>query len=95
MIKHGGMRLYDKHYTYMYNLEQGSFFGEYNLMFGLKSNMYYKTHGETHYSMIFRIDSGIFMDAICDDIDSFTHLHNIALQKFRFNSNMIKQINPG
>ena len=54
MVKSGGVRLFDEKYSYMCNLEQGSFFGEYNIMFGLKSNIYYKT---THYSIIFRINS--------------------------------------
>ena len=73
------MRLFDDKYTYMYNLEEGSFFGEYNIMFGLKSNIFYKTNRDSHYSMIFRIKADVFMQSICDDIDSFTHLHDISL----------------
>ena len=45
-IKTGSISLFDDNFTYMYNLEEGSFFGEYNIMFGLLSNMFYKTNSD-------------------------------------------------
>lgn len=33
MIKSGEIITYDINYTYMYTLQQGSFFGEYNIVF--------------------------------------------------------------
>ena len=66
----------------MYDLEKGSFFEEYNLLFGLYSNIYYKTQtneGKSHYVMIFRIEADIFMNEICKDIESFNHINKLAI----------------
>ena len=79
----------------MYELEQGSFFGEYNILYGLYSNIYYRTSvcdHKKHYTMIFRIGAETFMNEICKDMDSFNHINNIALQKFRFNTKVIKDL---
>jgi len=46
MIKKGSVRCFSKEYVYLYSLEEGSFFGEYNIMFGLYSSLYYQ--GENH-----------------------------------------------
>ena len=43
MIKKGNVILFDNKYNYMYDLEPGSFFGEYNILFGLISNVYYRS----------------------------------------------------
>ena len=39
MIKKGNVKLFDQKYNYMYTLKEKSFFGEYNILFGLISNM--------------------------------------------------------
>ena len=42
--------------------------------------------------MIVRIGAETFMNEICKDMDSFNHINNIALQKFRFNTKVIKDL---
>ena len=42
MIKKGSVRCFSKNYVYMYSLDEGSFFGEYKIMFGLYSSNYYQ-----------------------------------------------------
>ena len=63
MIKMGAVQVFDRRYGYMYSLEQGSFFGELNIIFGLYSEQYYKAF--TTSSMIFKIKAGVFMTLIC------------------------------
>ena len=41
MVKNGSIKCFDEFYEYMFDLKEGSFFGEYHIMFGLYSNMYY------------------------------------------------------
>lgn len=82
LIKHGSVKLFSSNYTYMYDLEKGSFFGEYNILYGLYSNIFYRTqtcNGKSHYVMIFRIEAETFMSEICKDIDSFNHINKIAV----------------
>ena len=77
MIKQGSIQVFDKSYNYMYNLDKTSFFGEYKIMFGLYSNMYYRVSNDdsTHYSMIFNIKYNVFMKEILKDINTFKHLY--------------------
>ena len=42
MIRKGMIKCYDENYSYMVNLEEGSFFGEYNIMLGLYSQLNYQ-----------------------------------------------------
>ena len=42
MVKNGSIKCFDENYEYMYDLKEGSFIGEYHIMFGLYSNMYYQ-----------------------------------------------------
>ena len=37
LIKSGGIRLLDNMFNYMYQLNQGSYFGELHILFGLRS----------------------------------------------------------
>lgn len=39
MIKKGKVSIFDSKYNYMYDLDEGSYFGEYNILFGLYSNI--------------------------------------------------------
>ena len=41
LIKNGEVNLFDRVYNYLQTLENRSFFGEYNIMFGLYSTAYY------------------------------------------------------
>ena len=43
LIKSGKIELYDKYFNYMYDLEEGGFFGEFNILFSLYSEYNYKT----------------------------------------------------
>lgn len=41
LIKCGSVRLMDRYYNYMYQLYQGSYFGELQTMFGIRSDNFY------------------------------------------------------
>jgi len=41
MIKKGDVKVFDESYNYLYTLPEGSFFGEFNIIFGLYSNLNY------------------------------------------------------
>ena len=81
MIKQGQIRCFDERYEYMYDLKPGSFLGEYHIMFGLYSNMYYQPVQQSKelYINLFKIDPEILMTEISKDKNSFLHLHNISL----------------
>ena len=68
-------------------------------MFGLISNINYRciqrndmnsNDYKTVSNILFKIDSVEFMNIICSDANTFKHFFKIALQRFRFNSKMIK-----
>ena len=69
MIKKGRVRLFDIKYNYLYDLEQQSYFGEYNILFGLTSNISYRFSGNEVDSncvqnILFKINSKEFMTII-------------------------------
>ena len=41
LVKQGDVTCYDEHYNYITTIQNGSFFGEYNIMFGLYSSISY------------------------------------------------------
>jgi signal-transduction protein with cAMP-binding, CBS, and nucleotidyltransferase domain len=41
MIKKGDVKVFDQGYNYLYSLPEGSFFGEFNILFGLYSDLNY------------------------------------------------------
>ena len=58
----------------MCHLEAGSFFGEFNIMFGLYSNLYYKAvvnDAKAGYIIMFMIEKEDLMNLICQDVASF------------------------
>ena len=62
-----------------------SFFGEYNLMFGMVSDCHYKAvTDETPYCVLYRIEAENFMNIISRDKGVFAHMHRLSLQKLRF-----------
>ena len=84
MIQHGGVCVYDKNYEYMYDLQESSFFGEYNIMFGLYSSLHYKGKSKKYSAVkqrnvIYKIPGKDFMSIICDDVQMFKHFHDISL----------------
>ena len=42
MIQSGSVCVFDNKYNYLYDLPESSWFGEYNIMFGLYSSLNYK-----------------------------------------------------
>ena len=75
--------LFDSKYNYMYSLEKGSFFGEYNIMFGLKSNINYmgkiKKTNAKNANIVFKIKAEVLISVILDDANTYKHFYNIAL----------------
>ena len=67
---------------YMYTLCNGGFFGEYNIMFGLYSNLNYQADiasCQGSYNIIFKINKTALMQSICQDFGSFNHFHDLSL----------------
>ena len=67
---------------YLYTLSNGGFLGEYNIMFGLFSNLNYQADIDTSEGkqiIIFSINKRVFIESICQDFVSFTHFHDLAL----------------
>lgn len=61
MIKKGDVKVFDKGYNFLYILTEGSFFGEYNIIFGLYSAFNYvpilrEDQAKEKYAMIFKIE---------------------------------------
>lgn len=58
LIKRGQAVCFDRNYEYVCHLEEGSFFGEFNILFGLYSNLFYQAHLEQGGSnmIVFLID---------------------------------------
>ena len=73
---------------------EGSFFGEYNIMFGLDSNIHYQAIQNCSEPVILlRIDYEKLMNIVTTDYSTFYHLHKISLQKFRFMKRILKEFN--
>lgn len=71
----------------MYTLSDGGFFGEYNIMFGLYSDLSYQAEIDPEqgkYVIIFNINKKVLMESISQDFGSFIHFHDLSLQKFRY-----------
>ena len=104
MIKQGSICVYDNKYNYLYDLEESSWFGEYNIMFGVYSSLNYKGKSITKSigkhkvaksfrNVLFKIPSYNFMKIVTTDVQAFKHFHEMSLQKFRFNNKMQEQFN--
>ena len=79
----GTVQVFDRRYGYMYSLEQGSFFGEVNIIIGLYSEYNYKAL--TTNTMVFKIYAEKFMTLICEDHKAFENLFWIGVQRYRYN----------
>lgn len=80
LIKKGHVNCFDKSYNYLNTLEQGSFFGEFNIIFQLYSFVYYQSSGiDIEGCTIYKIDYEKFINIICKDVSAFKHLFDISL----------------
>mmetsp|Transcript_40890 Transcript_40890/g.62307 ORF Transcript_40890/g.62307 Transcript_40890/m.62307 type:complete len:153 (-) Transcript_40890:182-640(-) len=88
MIKRGRVQCFSPEFQYMFNLEEGSFFGEYNIVFGIYNQIHYQAVDDRNHScrtcQLLKIEKEVFLDIIGSELDSFKHIHNISVQKFRF-----------
>ena len=73
--------MFDQAYTYLYSLEESSFFGEVYMMLGLYSNLYYKPSCGPYdaETVVFKISKSVFLNSICADLTTFEHFFNIAI----------------
>jgi len=97
MIRKGIIKCFDENFSYMVSLEEGSFFGEYNIMFGLYSQLNYQMalsneRGGQNLVQLFKIEKDKLMQALCIDFHSFLHFHKLSIQKLRFTQRMMKQL---
>lgn len=89
LLNSGNIKCFDKNYKYVKTYQKGGFFGEYNILFGLYSNMYYQpevqqdsseTSGKSKkYVELLKIDKNLFVSEICKDLGTFNHFFNISL----------------
>lgn len=92
LIKHGKIKLMDRYYNYMLELESGSYFGEVEVMFGLLSAHYYNNcacnhhhdDGGSDWNMLYAINGKKFLEILSQDFATFKHFFDSALQRFRF-----------
>jgi hypothetical protein len=91
MIKQGSVCVYDNKYNYLYDLEESSWFGEYNIMFGVYSSLIYKGKSITKSNgknkvvnksfrnVLYKIPSYNFMTIVTTDVQAFKHFHEMSL----------------
>ena len=91
LIKQGSVQVFDQAYTYLYSLEESSFFGEVYMMLGLYSNLYYKPSCGPYdaETVVFKISKSVFLNSICTDLTTFEHFFTIAIQRHRHNRVLI------
>jgi signal-transduction protein with cAMP-binding, CBS, and nucleotidyltransferase domain len=74
LIKSGTVKVFGDGFTYMYELKAGGFFGEFNILFNILSQQYYKTtlvrncgtdHQHIKQTVLFKIEAEAFMNAVC------------------------------
>ena len=70
LIRKGSVKMFDSNYNYLCQLREGSFFGEYQVLFGLYSDFFYSTNSICY---IFKMESIDFMKTICRDDLSYKH----------------------
>ena len=85
LVKQGEITCLDKRLNYQCHLQEGSFFGLYNIMFGLYSSKYFRYIQKDHSNLqspciLFKLPHKTFLSVICEDYHSFTHFHKIAIQ---------------
>mmetsp|Transcript_37561 Transcript_37561/g.57538 ORF Transcript_37561/g.57538 Transcript_37561/m.57538 type:complete len:121 (-) Transcript_37561:1612-1974(-) len=75
LVKRGGVMVFDKHFHYLYNLERGSFFGDYHIAYGLVSEQYFRASSCTKYNVcqLFKVDKQALVRILCSDFQSFAH----------------------
>jgi hypothetical protein len=73
LISDGHVKCFDSKYQYICHMEPGCFFGEYNIMFGLYSNMFYSCGVDpgSLTNTILKIDRDALMSCVCQDITTF------------------------
>lgn len=81
MVRQGNVNLFDEKFNFMYELKQGSYFGEFNVMFDTYSEHYYKTtltknqykctnshtRKDMMQTLLFKIEAEVFLEIICKD----------------------------
>lgn len=64
LIKCGGVKIYDRDYNYLYNLEEGSYFGDIEIIYNLYSDVTYKgdsthtcTETNNSHCVLYKVDA--------------------------------------
>lgn len=79
LIKKGTINLFDPTYTYLCSLEETSFFGDYQVILGVASDIQYRVKADIFKTIIYKIDAEVFLQAICEDELVFKHYFKMAL----------------
>jgi hypothetical protein len=88
----GSVNVFDKNDRFMVKYMSGSFFGDFQLILGLRSGYrYVGSSNRTNY--LFQIKKAIFLKAFYDDYDSMVYLTKIALQRRKFMKRKVAQLN--
>ena len=108
LIKNGSVKLFDQKFNYMYELREGGYFGEFNVLFNLYSEYCYKTtkiHKGHHYghshdksemrgTLLLKIEAETFINIICKDPKLFMNFFRICVKRFKFNKRITEVLNP-
>ena len=78
----------------MTHLNEGSFFGDYNILFDIFSSVTYlaQTDSEDHLVMVYKIDHLALLNCVVQDCESFKHFFKMSLSKMRHHQFMKTQI---
>ena len=91
MLKKGQILSYSREYSYLCTYHPGAFFGEYNIMFGIQSQISYRTKiTNNNATVMFKIDQDDLMNRIARDEAMFKHMFKISVRKFKFTQKLVK-----
>jgi hypothetical protein len=83
MLKKGRIEVISKDSLQMYFLEPGSFFGEFNILFGVLSPVHYRLsynpQDQSLYTHLFKVHRKELLEIICSHEETFLHFISIAL----------------
>ena len=89
LVRKGRVKMFDRNYNYLCELQPGSYFGEYQILFGLYSDFYYSV---SDFAYIFKIEAIDFMKTICRDEMAYKHFFEISIQKLRFHTKIKRKL---
>jgi hypothetical protein len=81
MVKKGTINCFTPDFQYLTTYEQGGFFGEYNILFGLKSQLTYQppTLKDRTNIVLYVVDQADLLQVVVKDELIFEHMHRLSV----------------